>query len=215
MMIKIQDGLYAFLWQSNRENNCNTFLIREGKTILVDPGYRHLFDHVERGLATLNLSPEQIDAVIATHGHPDHLDAVVEFSRQTLFMMGQEEYRYFSRLASPSFPIPEPDILLQEGELDIGTVRFQIISTPGHSPGSLCLYWPEKKALFSGDVAFDQGIGRSDLPGGNGKLLKESLRKIAQLDVEYLLPGHGNVIAGREAVQANFRMIESCWFNYL
>lgn len=215
MMIKIQDGLYAFLWQSNRENNCNTFLIREGKTILVDPGYRHLFDHVERGLATLNLSPEQIDAVIATHGHPDHLDAVVEFSRQTLFMMGQEEYRYFSRLASPSFPIPEPDILLQEGELDIGTVRFQIISTPGHSPGSLCLYWPGKKVLFSGDVAFDQGIGRSDLPGGNGKLLKESLRKIAQLDVEYLLPGHGNVIAGREAVQANFRMIESRWFNYL
>jgi len=215
MMIKIQDGLYAFLWQSNRENNCNTFLIREGKTILVDPGYRHLFDHVERGLATLNLSPEQIDAVIATHGHPDHLDAVVEFSRQTLFMMGQEEYRYFSRLASPSFPIPEPDILLQEGELDIGTVRFQIISTPGHSPGSLCLYWPERKVLFSGDVAFDQGIGRSDLPGGNGKLLKESLRRIAQLDVEYLLPGHGNVIAGREAVQANFRMIESCWFNYL
>ncbi|OPY17465.1 MAG: putative polyketide biosynthesis zinc-dependent hydrolase PksB [Syntrophus sp. PtaB.Bin075] len=215
MMIKIQDGLYAFLWQSNRENNCNTFLIREGKTILVDPGYRHLFDHVERGLATLNLSPEQIDAVIATHGHPDHLDAVVEFSRQTLFMMGQEEYRYFSRLASPSFPIPEPDILLQEGELDIGTVRFQVISTPGHSPGSLCLYWPERKVLFSGDVAFDQGIGRSDLPGGNGKLLKESLRRIAQLDVEYLLPGHGNVIAGREAVQANFRMIESCWFNYL
>ncbi len=215
MMIKIQDGLYAFLWQSNRENNCNTFLIREGKTILVDPGYRHLFDHVERGLATLNLSPEQIDAVIATHGHPDHLDAVVEFSRQTLFMMGQEEYRYFSRLASPSFPIPEPDILLQEGELDIGTVRFQVISTPGHSPSSLCLYWPERKVLFSGDVAFDQGIGRSDLPGGNGKLLKESLRRIAQLDVEYLLPGHGNVIAGREAVQANFRMIESCWFNYL
>lgn len=215
MMIKIQDGLYAFLWQSNRENNCNTFLIREDKTILVDPGYRHLFDHVERGLATLNLSPEQIDAVIATHGHPDHLDAVVEFSRQTLFMMGQEEYRYFSRLASPSFPIPEPDILLQEGELDIGTVRFQVISTPGHSPSSLCLYWPERKVLFSGDVAFDQGIGRSDLPGGNGKLLKESLRRIAQLDVEYLLPGHGNVIAGREAVQANFRMIESCWFNYL
>lgn len=214
-MIKIQDGLYAFLWQSNRENNCNTFLIREDKTILVDPGYRHLFDHVERGLATLNLSPEQIDAVIATHGHPDHLDAVVEFSRQTLFMMGQEEYRYFSRLASPSFPIPEPDILLQEGELDIGTVRFQVISTPGHSPSSLCLYWPERKVLFSGDVAFDQGIGRSDLPGGNGKLLKESLRRIAQLDVEYLLPGHGNVIAGREAVQANFRMIESCWFNYL
>jgi len=215
MMTRIQDGLYAFLWESNRENNSNTFLIHEDKTILLDPGYRHLFGHVEQGLVTLNLSLEQIDVVIATHGHPDHLDAAEDFREPTLFMMGQEEYLYFTKLASSSFPIPEPDILLQEGELNIGRVRLKIIQTPGHSPGSLCLYWPERKVLFSGDVAFDQGIGTSDLPGGNGKLLKESLQKISQLDVEYLLPGHGNVIAGREAVQANFRSIESYWFNYL
>jgi len=207
--------MYGFLWESNTENNCNAFLINEDKKILIDPGYRHLFGHVERELATLNLSSKQIDVVIATHGHPDHLDAVVDFTESTLFMMGQEEYLYFAQLASPSYPIPEPDILLQEGELNIGSIGFQVIATPGHSPGSLCLYWPERKVLFSGDVAFDQGIGRSDLPGGNGSLLKESLRRIAQLDVEYLLPGHGNVIAGREAVQANFQAIETYWFNYL
>lgn len=214
-MITIQDGLYAFIWESVRENNCNTFLMKADKTILIDPGYRHLFNHVERGLATLNLEPEQIDVVIATHGHPDHVDAAADFTKPTLFMMGQEEYQYFTELGSPSFPIPEPDILLQEGELNIGGESFQVILTPGHSPGSLCLYHPERKVLFSGDVAFDQGIGRSDLPGGNGDLLKESLRRISQLDVEYLLPGHGNVISGRDAVQANFRGIESYWFNFL
>jgi glyoxylase-like metal-dependent hydrolase (beta-lactamase superfamily II) len=104
---------------------------------------------------------------------------------------------------------------LQEGELNIGSVQLQILQTPGHSPGSLCLYWPERKALFSGDVAFDRSIGRSDLPGGNGRLLKESLQRIGQLDVEYLLPGHGNIVTGREAVRANFQLIESYWFSYL
>jgi hydroxyacylglutathione hydrolase len=215
MMIKIQEGLYAFLWESNRENNCNAFLISGDQRILIDPGYRHLFGHVDRGLATLNLSLEQIDVVVATHGHPDHLDAATDFRKPTLFMMGQEDFLFFTKRASPSFPIPEPDILLQEGELNIGTMRFQVLSTPGHSPGSLCLYWPERKVLFSGDLAFEEGIGTSDLPGGNGSLMKDSLRKISQLDVECLLPGHGNVIVGREAVRNNFQSIESYWFNYL
>lgn len=215
MMIKIRDGLYAFLWESSRENNSNAFLIHENKTILFDPGYSHLFSHVERGLEKLDLSIKDIDVVIATHGHPDHIDAATAFGKPTLFMMGKEEYEYFYKLGSPSFRIPEPDVLLQEGELNIGSVQLQILQTPGHSPGSLCLYWPERKALFSGDVAFDRSIGRSDLPGGNGRLLKESLQRIGQLDVEYLLPGHGNIVTGRETVRANFQMIESYWFSYL
>jgi len=215
MMIKVQEGLYAFLWESNRENNCNTFLISGEKTILIDPGYRHLFSHVERGLAALDLSPEQIDVVFATPGHPDHLDAAMAFRKPALFMMGQEDFQYFTKMANPSFPIPEPDILLQEGEMNIGGLRFQVLVTPGHSPGSLCLYWPERKVLFSGDVAFDQGIGTSDLPGGNGKLLKESLQRIRELDVECLLPGHGNPVIGGEAVRNNFQSIESYWYHYL
>ena len=109
----------------------------------------------------------------------------------------------------------EPDILLQEGDLKIGDLSFEVIQTPGHSPGSICLYWPDKKVLFTGDVVFSQGIGRTDLPGGNGEQLKESIKKISRLDAEYLLPGHGDIVSGLEEIRANFANIERNWFPYL
>ena len=92
---------------------------------------------------------------------------------------------------------------------------FQVLLAPGHSPGSICLYWPDKRVLVTGDVVFNQGIGRTDLPGGNGKLLKESIKKLAALEVEYLLPGHGEIVAGKKSVDANFNIIETQWFGYL
>jgi hydroxyacylglutathione hydrolase len=109
----------------------------------------------------------------------------------------------------------EPDILLQEGDLQIGDIALQVLHTPGHSPGSICLYWPAEKALFTGDLIFNQGIGRTDLPGGNGQALKESIRKASALDVEILLPGHGDAISGRDAVRKNFEGVESFWFAYI
>ncbi len=109
----------------------------------------------------------------------------------------------------------EPDIVLQAGELIIGNLRFQIIHTPGHSPGSFCLYWPDRKALFTGDVVFNQGVGRTDLPGGDGQALKESILRLSHLDVEYLLPGHGEPISGRDLVRSNFAEIERVWFEYI
>jgi glyoxylase-like metal-dependent hydrolase (beta-lactamase superfamily II) len=110
---------------------------------------------------------------------------------------------------------PAPAFFLQEGDLVIGDKTFRVILTPGHSPGSICLYWPEKKVLFTGDVVFSQSIGRTDLPGGSGKQLKESISRLAELDVEVLCPGHGDVVAGRENVQKNFKMIRDYWFNQL
>ena len=108
-----------------------------------------------------------------------------------------------------------PDIMLREGELNVGHLNFQVIHTPGHSPGSVCLYWPDKKVLFTGDVVFDQGVGRTDLPGGSGENLKESIRTLSRLEVDYLLPGHGEPISGRDLVIANFSDIEGTWFAYL
>ena len=64
-------------------------------------------------------------------------------------------------------------------------------------------------------MVFSQGIGRTDLLGGDGGLLKESIKRLAALDAEYLLPGHGEMLSGRENVKANFKMIEDYWFNYL
>ncbi len=92
---------------------------------------------------------------------------------------------------------------------------MEIIPAPGHSPGSVCIYWPARKALFSGDAIFNQGIGRTDLPGGSGMQLKESIMRIASLEAEILLPGHGTPVIGQKAVRDNFRIIEEYWFTYL
>ncbi|MBW1740131.1 MAG: MBL fold metallo-hydrolase [Deltaproteobacteria bacterium] len=218
--MKVTDNLHAFIWRDITTNNCNTYLIDGPQKILIDPGHRHLFSHVRQGLADLSLSPDQIDLVIVTHGHPDHLEAVQMFEKPTLVAISYEENRFIKDLVGPYAPAMEldsfkPDFFLQEGDLTVGDCTFQVIHTPGHSPGSICLYWPDYKVLFTGDVVFSQGIGRTDLPGGNSKLLKESIQRIAALDATYLLAGHGEIVSGRKSVKANFRMIESQWFGYL
>jgi len=213
--MKILDGLYGFIWQSASENNCNSFLIDGAKKILVDPGHRHLFQHVKRGLAQISTTPEQIDVVLVTHGHPDHLEMVGSFGPATLWAMSRIDYEFVMKYIGSHMKLPDPTFFLQEGELTIGDKTFQVILTPGHSPGSICLYWPEKKVLFTGDVVFSQSIGRTDLPGGSGKQLKESISRLAELDVEVLCPGHGDVVAGRENVKKNFKLIRDFWFNQL
>ncbi len=219
--MKILDNLHAFLWQSTTANNCNTYLVDGEKKILVDPGHYQLFGHVRDELSRLSISPEDIDIVIITHCHPDHIESVRIFAGTSTMIAVPAAEMDFIRNVAPTFrealgiPDFEPGILLQEGDLNIGDLRFHVIHTPGHSPGSICFYWPDKKALFSGDVVFNQGVGRTDIPGGNGQELKDSIKKISRLDVQYLLPGHGEIVSGREAVNTNFKDIERYWFAYL
>jgi glyoxylase-like metal-dependent hydrolase (beta-lactamase superfamily II) len=109
----------------------------------------------------------------------------------------------------------EPDFFLAEGDRRIGDTTIEVIATPGHLPGSFCFYWPDCRALFTGDVIFSQSIGRTDLPGGSGKLLKESIQRLSTLDVDCLLPGHGAPVAAPDAVRENFRLVAENWFSYL
>ena len=106
----------------------------------------------------------------------------------------------------------EPDFFLKEGDISINNVDLKIIHTPGHSPGSISLYLPEKKLLFTGDLVFKGGIGRTDLPGGNGSLLKESIKRLSELEFEWLLPGHGDIISGEKDIKANFAQLHQMWF---
>lgn len=213
--MKILDGLYGFIWQSASENNCNSFFIDGSKKIIIDPGHRHLFEHVKRGLAQIETTPRQIDVVLVTHGHPDHLEMAGAFGPKAQWAMSRIDYDFVMKYIGSRMDFPAPAFFLQEGDLTVGDITFQVILTPGHSPGSVCLYWPEKKALFTGDVVFSQSIGRTDLPGGSGKQLKESISRLAELDVEVLCPGHGDVVVGHENVKKNFKTIKDFWFNYL
>ena len=108
-----------------------------------------------------------------------------------------------------------PDFFLKEGALDVNGTQLSIINTPGHSPGSITLYGPENKTLFTGDLIFREGVGRTDLPGGDGNQLKASIQRLTGLDVEYLLPGHGEIVSGKEAVKSNFDSVVEYWFSYI
>ncbi len=219
--MKIFDGLHFFPWNNASANNCNTCLIEGSKRILVDPGHYHLFNHIKDGLEHLSLTLRDIDVVIITHGHPDHIEGIRLFAEPpALIAISSLEWHFIKRVApnyGDALGIPqfEPNILLQEGTFAIGSVSLQVIHTPGHSPGSICLYWPEKKTLITGDVIFKEGLGRTDLPGGDGRALKESILKLSKLDVEVLLPGHMDPVLGKEAVKDNFEAVQNYWFDYI
>ncbi len=221
--MQIINNLHAFVWQSPTTNNCNAYFIDGPTRVLIDPGHRALFDHVDRGLTELGLSTADIDLVICTHAHPDHLEGVQLFkAKKTLFALSEIEWQWAltaGQHMSASFGIDiqslAPDFFLKEGTLSLDGLELQIYHTPGHSPGSICLYWPMPKALFTGDLVFKEGLGRTDLPGGDGAQIKESIKRMSQLDVELLLSGHGDILSGAREVRSNFEQIEDFWFRYV
>ncbi len=221
--MELETGLYAYLWQSAYENNCNTYLIRGEVTVLIDPGHsRHvprLFHQIEQD----GISPKEINLIIMTHSHPDHFEGLEAFQDKSVkIAISREEQRYLKGNGKLLFemmgqPIPSfrIDFYLKEGELHLGRETFYIYQTPGHTPGSLSIHWPERKILFSGDLVFYGGIGRTDFPEGNSKLIRESLERMSRLDIELLLPGHGEVVRGRESVVQNFDFIRQNFYAYL
>ncbi len=212
--MQLSNELYAFPWRSFTENNCNSFLIDSSFKILIDPGHQHLFPELQNSLDSINVRIEDIDLIIATHMHPDHIEAAQSFSSlSTMVAIHETEYRYFREKAASFYDFTiEPDLFLTEGTFKAGPVELEVIHSPGHSPGSICLYWPSHKALFAGDVIFEQGVGRTDLPGGNGEQLKKSIGHLSSLDLELLLPGHGDIIKGRENIERNFSIVENMYF---
>jgi len=221
--MKLTDNVHAFLWQSMTSNNCNAYLIDGPSRVLIDPGHRAPFDHVERGLEQLELSVDDLDLVICTHAHPDHIEAVpLVRGKQTPFTLHEAEWQWAATIGkqmSAAYGIDlgefQPDFYLGEGTLKVKGLELEIIHTPGHSPGSVSIYWPAQKALFTGDLLFKEGVGRTDLPGGDGSQLKDSIKGLSDLDVEWLLSGHGDVISGTENVAKNFAEVESFYFAYI
>jgi hydroxyacylglutathione hydrolase len=161
------------------------------------------------------IAVDDIKYVINTHSHPDHYEASELFNDSNVKVgLNDKEMEYFDKEGDTMFswfgintPEVKIDLILKEGPLTLGDETFEVILTPGHSPGSISLYWPKKKVLISGDVIFELNVGRTDFPGGSGTLLKESIVNLSKLDVDYFLPGHMGIIQGSDNVKRNFQSV--------
>lgn len=166
------------------------------KAAVVDPG-----GDEGKILAELGKMNVELEYIIATHGHPDHVCGNRKIQEQTgakiimhaadeLFFNKPEVKNYFSMLGLAASP--PADLQVVDGdEIVIGEVTLKVIHTPGHTPGGMCLY--NAPDLLTGDTLFVGGLGRSDFPGGSHQELLTSIRtKLLVLPPETVVwPGHG------------------------
>ena len=176
----------------------------EQQVLLVDPACSNPYEEqvLLRYIEKLSIFNFQF-SIIATHGHLDHLWGAKWATEQwhTPVLMHeadipmaqamQQQYDLFGiHRTAEAFPIE--DIKSSILNLKSQMSNFELLETPGHTPGSICLYWPEEKVLLSGDTLFQMGYGRTDLPGGNMGQLIESLEHLFTLPDDTLVyPGHG------------------------
>ena len=171
---------------------------RRGEACVVDPG-----DEPEEILALARDMGVRITRVVASHAHLDHIMAVraVVEATSAPFLLHADDVSIAENmpraaqawLGQEVQPLPRPDAFPTHGQdLEVAGVSMKVIHTPGHTPGSVSLYVPEAHLLFSGDTLFRESIGRTDLPGGDTRLILSSIRsRLYTLPEDTrVLPGH-------------------------
>ena len=193
------------------ETNCWIYRLDGNHAAIIDPGYEA--DKIISALHKLDLVPVYI---LLTHGHFDHIAAVPDLKKafpglQIAIHKLDSEYlgidaynahsisakaamgstSFIDFLVSPSNrDLPAANRLLEEGD-SIGT--FSVLHLPGHTQGSAAFWDKENGVIFTGDTLFADGWGRTDLPGGNEKDIKASLRRLLSMDYNIAVyPGHGD-----------------------
>ena len=190
----ILEGLVVGMFQSN------CYIVgSEGtrEAMIVDPG-----DEGDRILATLERHNLEAKLIVVTHTHVDHVAALQAVRDSTGASVAMHRDAYESSkgdsglmrmlLGASAPPVGEPDLPVEDGDkLKVGDLEFEVLFCPGHAYGHICLVG--QGVVFTGDALFAGGIGRFDLPGGDGKLLLRSIRdKLLTLpDDTIVLAGHG------------------------
>ena len=187
--------------------NCSIFGDEQSReAIVIDPG-----DNIDRILAILERHSLTVKAIVITHAHIDHIGGAAKLKTATgaPVYMNQHDQELYDGLDVQAgwlgMQTPERtaiDANVSEGDtLTLGDRQFQIFDTPGHTQGSISLWIPGENKLIAGDTLFRDSIGRTDLPGGDGRQILRSIHtKLLTLPEDAtVVPGHGpNTTIGRE-----------------
>ncbi|HZS95905.1 MAG TPA: MBL fold metallo-hydrolase [Terriglobales bacterium] len=192
---------------------CNCSVIGDESTreaIVIDPG-----DNIDQILGLIRKHNLQVKQIVITHAHIDHVGGAAKLRAATgaPILLNQNDYALLKMLDVQAawIGMPSPgkvEIDNSIGNADsvkVGPLEGQVIHTPGHSEGSICLYFPLEKKLIAGDTLFAGSIGRTDLPGGSYEKILRSLhdRVLALPDDTIVIPGHGPATTIGEERESN------------
>ena len=180
---------------------CNCSIVGDELTrhaIVIDPG-----DNIPQILARLAAHQLTVKQIIVTHAHIDHIGGAAKLKRATgaPVLLNQNDVPLLQQLEEQALwiGVPTPELVALDGSADdmipvgLPTLSAQVLHTPGHTQGSICLHFASENLLFSGDTLFAGTIGRTDLPGGDARQIIRSLReKLLPLpEMTRVIPGHG------------------------
>lgn len=191
----------------------NIYLVRDGdEVLLVDTGTGGFFNSykavVEREMYLFEVSRA---IILNTHEHFDHIggnwlwkEYLESLGIKVLFASHEntskilekgDDHTILSYYYGRHYKPHKVDIKLKDGDhLRIGSLELEVIHTPGHTSGSICLYEPNEMLLFTGDTVFYHTVGRTDMPTGNFEDLMKSIERLREFQVYIGLPGHGRII---------------------